>query len=179
MFEQMLKQMASREANKKSLKNFLVKPSSDILKKLKAKKARPMQKEFIPGDLITQETLNINKGVPDFRYRFPLEGHPAEVVAVLANPVFDDADEPGYAGYKDLIIHTFNGEEIAEYIVCSRFFRKFNKATDTGVVPPVKEAYEKLLAAQEEQQKKAEQAETAEKVKKAPKAPKAPKTRGN
>jgi hypothetical protein len=139
MFKQLLRQ---RQGSDDTAKLAAV-SNKTILEALEATPVRPLQKEFKPGDLITQEILrkDPSDGEPMTRYRFPLPGQPAKVVAVILNPELS-GDDKGSSdrGAEDIVIHTFTGvdDKVLEFIVSSRFFRKFDAKKDKGVDPEVK-----------------------------------------
>jgi hypothetical protein len=138
MFERLLRQ---RQGSDDTAKLAAV-SNKTILEALEATPVRPLQKEFKPGDLITQEILrkDPSDGEPMTRYRFPLPGQPAKVVAVILNPELSgDGKSSSDRGAEDIVIHTFTGTGmVLEFIVSSRFFRKFDAKKDKGVDPEVK-----------------------------------------
>jgi hypothetical protein len=127
------------KAKEMRIKAFKSLSSKQILSKLQNHQPLPLRNEFSPGDIVTQVCRPEFEGIPGTdeqvtRYAFPLPGHPAIVDAVVLDPSFE-AEGSSTFGYNDIVIRTFNGMVVSQFVVSSRYFRKWDEEKDAGIDP--------------------------------------------
>lgn len=138
----MLEELFGQRNKKKELAHLLAVSeikNEEILACLESHQSRPITKEFQVGDLVTQDLLTIDSdGEPRVRYKFPLMGQPAKVVGLVPKGLLrleDKNADSTLFGIDDMVIATHTGTGLKEFLVSSRFFRKFNPESDTQTNP--------------------------------------------
>lgn len=113
--------------------------NEEILACLESHQSRPITKKFQVGDLVTQDLLTIDSdGEPMVRYKYPLMGQPAKVVGLVPKELLqlkDEKKDSTLFGIDDMVIATHTGTGLKEFLVSSRFFRKFHPESDTQTNP--------------------------------------------
>jgi len=124
--EKLAEAVAKLGSGKKDQAKKLAEATSESILKAIENEKPFAQNNFRVGDLITQVIRNEkcpcgHCSERDYRYKFPVPGQPAKVVAVQNNAIY--SDDKYQLTREDLVIRLFNGNHIRDYCVDSSAFR--------------------------------------------------------